>query len=137
MEKNPIHLQEILFGSSDKKESRQIGLYVKNGEARKIAPRLYTTNMADSAESIIKRNWFRILSEQYPGVALSHRSALEGRPTPEGHIFLTYTYTKNIELPGLTIHFQKGNGKTEGDKSLFGELYMSQEARAYLENLQT
>ncbi|MFB9843982.1 Fic family protein [Mucilaginibacter ginsenosidivorans] len=137
MEKNPAHLQEILFGSSDKKESRQISLYVKNGTAKKIAPRLYTTNMADSPGSIIKRNWFRILAEQYPGAILSHRSALESRPTPDGHIFLTYTYTKNIPLPGLTIHFQKGVGRIEGDPGFFGELYMSQEARAYLENLQT
>ena len=136
MEKNPIHLQEILFGSSDKKESRQVSLYVKNGIAKRIAPRLYTTNMEDSSESIIRRNWFRILAQQYPGAILSHRSALEGRPTPNGHIFLTYTYTKKIELPGLTIHFQKGIERIEGDRSFFGKLYMSQEARAYLENLQ-
>lgn len=136
MEKNPIHLQEIMFGSSDKKESRQISLYVAKGAIKKIAPRLYTTNMADSPESIIRRNWFRILAQQYPGAILSHRSALEGHPI-EGHVFLTYSYTKNIELPGLIIHFQKGAGRIEGDRSFFGELYMSQEARAYLENLQT
>jgi prophage maintenance system killer protein len=136
MGKSPAHLQEVLFGSSDKKESRHISLYVKRGVAKKIAPRLYTTNLTDSCESIVRRNWFRILAEKYPAAVLSHRSALEGRPTPEGHLFLTYRYTKNVELPGLSIHFQKGQGKIEGDKSLFGELYLSQEARAYLENLQ-
>lgn len=136
MEKNPIHLQEILFGSSDKKESRRISLYLKEGTIKKIAPRLYTTNMTDSPESIIRRNWFRILAEQYPGAILSHRSALEGHPT-NGHVFVTYSYTRNIGLPGLTIHFQKGAKRLDGDRSFFGELYLAQEARAYLENLQT
>ncbi|MFI5162356.1 MAG: Fic family protein [Sphingobacteriales bacterium] len=136
MEKNLIHLQEILFGSSDKKLSKEISAYVKRGIAKKIAPRLYTTNLTEFAASIIKRNWFRIIAEQYPGAQLSHRSALECRPTPAGHIYVTYTYTKNIELPGLTIHFQKGRGQIGGDKSFFGELYISQESRAYLENLQ-
>ncbi len=136
MGRYPVQQQEVLFGGSDKKGSRQISLFVKKGIAKKIAPRLYTTNLTDSSESIVKRNWFRILAQQYPGAVLSHRSALEGRPTPEGHLFLTYTYTKNIELPGLVIHFHKGQGKMQGDKSLYGELYLSQDARAYLENLQ-
>jgi hypothetical protein len=57
-------------------------------------------------------------------------------PTPNGHIFLTYTYTQKIILPGLTIHFLEGPSKIEGDHALFGNLHVSQEARAFLENLQ-
>lgn len=36
----------------------------------------------------------------------------------------------------MTIHLLKGPGKTEGDSPLFQDLYVSQDARAYLENLQ-
>ncbi|HEY4289333.1 MAG TPA: Fic family protein [Puia sp.] len=137
MEKiHPIHLQEILFGSGDKTESRRLGTLVKKGIAKKIAPRIYTTNTDDSPESIIKRNWFRILAAQYPKSLLSHRSALECRPTPSGQIYITYSYTRNISLPGLTIHFQQGHEPIEGDASFFGELYLSQQARAFLENFQ-
>ncbi|MBI2285144.1 MAG: Fic family protein [Bacteroidetes bacterium] len=138
MEKNrPIHLQEILFGSSDKAESRRISQLVKQGTIIKIAPSLYTSNLHDTPESIIKRNWFRILAAQYPKALLSHRSALECRPTPkEGHIYLSYTYNKVIELPGMIIHLQAGPPIMEGDNSFFAELYLSQQARAFLENFQ-
>lgn len=136
MEKNPIYLQEIMFGSSDKRKSRQIADMVKKGLLKRIAPRLYTTNITEPPEIVIRRNWFRIIAEQYPGALLSHRTAFECRPTHGGHLYITYTYTKNIELPGLVVHFQKGHGRLSGDRSFFGELYISQEARAYLENLQ-
>ena len=130
-------LQEILFGSSDKAESARIASLEKQGLIRKVAPRLYTSNLEEDIAAIVRRNWFRILANQYPEAILSHRTALEFRPTPGGHIYLTYTYTNNVELPGLIIHFLKGTGPIEGDKPFFENLYVSQEARAYLENLQS
>lgn len=132
----PSRVQEILFASSNKAESRKISALLKEGQIRKIAPRIYTSNLSEEPAAIIKRNWFHILSALYPESLLSHRSALEFVPTPGGHIFLTYTYTENIKLPGLTIHLLKGPPKIEGDNAFFGSLYASQEARAFLENLQ-
>jgi Fic family protein len=129
-------VQEVLLASSNRAESRRISTLLKKGELRKIAPRIYTSNFTDEPEVIIKRNWFHILSGLYPEALLSHRSALEFMPTPNGHIFLTYTYTQKIKLPGLTIHFLEGPSKIEGDHALFGNLHASQEARAFLENLQ-
>ena len=67
---------------------------------------------------------------------LSHRSALDFKPTSEGHIYLTYSYTSNISLPGLTIHLLKGPKSLDGDDPFFENLFASQEARAFLENLQ-
>lgn len=136
MEKKlPIHLQEVLFGSSNKAASKRIKTLEAKGEIHKIAPKIYTSNFNDTPETIIKRNWLQVLSNQYPGAMLSHRSALEYKPTSAGHIFLTYTYTKNITLPGLVIHFFKGKA-LDNDRNFFGDLLVSQEARAFLENLQ-
>lgn len=131
-----MHLQEILFGSSNKQDSWRIAELVRKGHAKKIAPRLYTTNFNDTPENIVRRNWFRILAVQYPHAQLSHRSALECKPTPGGHIYITYSYTKIVAIPGLIIHFQKGKGPVDGDTPFFGELYISQQARAFLENIQ-
>jgi hypothetical protein len=137
MEKNPsIHLQEVLFGSADKTESKRIKSLEKQGLIRKIAPRIYTSNLTEDPSDIIKRNWYQILSNQYSGAMLSHRSAIEFKPAGNQHIFLTYSYTKNIEIPGLVIHFMKGFDPIEGDKIFFGNIFVSQEARAILENLQ-
>ncbi|MDP2113637.1 MAG: cell filamentation protein Fic, partial [Bacteroidota bacterium] len=131
-----IHLQEVIFSSSDPKLSKQISRLEKAGKLRKIASRIYTPNFSDTSETIVRRNLFAILGKLYPGSILSHRSALEFQPTSEGYIFLTYTYTKRISLPGITIRFLEGPGKMEGDNPFSGELYCSQFERALLENLQ-
>lgn len=137
MEKNlPIHMQEIIFSSSNKSLSKQISKLEKNGEIKKIAPRIYTSNFTDDPEEIIKRNIFTIIGTQYPNSLLSHRSALEFKPTVAGHIFVTYKYTKKIKLPGVTIRFMEGNGPIDGDNPFSGELFVSQQERALLENLQ-
>ena len=131
-----VRLQEVLFSSSDKRESAKVKALEKGGYIKKIAPKIYTSNLEENAESIIRRNWYRILANQYPDALLSHRSALEFKPAGNEHIYLTYTYTTNVSLPGLTIHFLQGPGRIEGDKPFFEQLHVSQEARAYLENIQ-
>lgn len=138
MEKNrPIHLQEIIFASNDTTLSRQIGKFEKSGIIKKIAPRLYTSNLNESSEEIIRRNIFTIIGKLYPGAVLSHRSAFEFKPTSANQIFVTYTYTKKNELPGITIRLMEGMSAIEGDNLFSGGLYVSQQERAFLENLQT
>jgi len=132
----PIHMQEVIFGSSDSTISKQISKLEKADKIRKIAPRLYTSNLTDNPEIIVRRNLFYILGKLYPGALLSHRSALEFKPTEEGHIFVSYKYTKKVTLPGLIIRFLEGHGPIDGDGPLSGELYASQRERALLENMQ-
>lgn len=134
--KTPIHLQEVIFSSSDTGLSRQIGKLLKTGQIKKIAPRIYTTNFNDTADVIIRRNLFIILGKLYSGAVLSHRSALEFKPTSANQIFVTYTYTKKIKLPGITIRFIEGMSAIEGDNLFTGGLFVSQQERAFLENLQ-
>jgi prophage maintenance system killer protein len=138
MEKNlPIHLQEIIFGSSDTIISKHISQLEKKGEIRKISPRIYTGNLEDEPEKIIRRNLFLVLGHLYPGAVLSHRSALEFKPTSSNQIFLTYKYTKKAKLPGLIIHLLEGSGPIEGDNQISIGLYASQKERAFLENFQS
>lgn len=132
----PNQLQEVVFSSSDPKYSRQISRLEKAGKLKKIAPRVFTPNLTDQPEVIIKRNLFTILGHLYPGAILSHRSALEFQPTPAGYVFLTYSYTRKISLPGITLRIMEGHGPIEGDNILSGELYVSQLERALLENLE-
>lgn len=138
MEKNlPIHLQEIIFGSSDSSISKKISQLEREGKIRKLAPRLYTGNLEDEPEKIISRNLFSVLGHLYPGAVLSHRSALEFKPTSTGQIFLTYKYTRKAKLPGITIRFLEGPGPIEGDNQIANGLYASQKERAILENFQS
>ena len=138
MENNiPIHLQEIIFATSDTALNRQLSKLEKEGQIKKIAPRIYSSNLNESEDIIIKRNIFAILGKLYPGAVLSHRSALEFKPTAANQIFVTYTYTKKIELPGITIRFMEGSPAIEGDNPFAGELFVAQQERAFLENMQT
>jgi hypothetical protein len=135
--KRPIHLQEVIFSSHDSKISKQITKLLSAGVIRKIAPRVYSSNLEEPIEGIIRRNLFQILGTLYPRTLLSHRSAFEFQPTKTGQIFLTTSYTKKVKLPGVTIQFLTGHSPIEGDNKFSGELYASHKARAFLENLQT
>ncbi|MFL0147978.1 Fic family protein [Tenacibaculum maritimum] len=138
MEKNiPIHLQEIIFSSSDSATSQQISKLEKDGTIRKLANRVYTSNLEDTPEDITRRNLFHILGHLYPGALLSHRSAFEFAPTATGQIFLTYTYTRKAQLPGITVRLLAGNKPIKDDTIFSGELYLSQRERALLENMES
>jgi hypothetical protein len=127
-------LQEIIIGTTER--SKEIRKLESQGMIRKIAPRVYTSNLEEAPEKIIRRNWYRIVSELFPEAFLSHRSALERMPTPEGHLYLTRSYKNIVELPGLTLHFSKGPAPLEDDLLFFGNLKVSSLARSWLENLQ-
>lgn len=44
----PIHLQEVIFSSSDKLVNKQLSKLEKTGKIRKIAARIYTPNFTES-----------------------------------------------------------------------------------------
>lgn len=137
MGKIPAIIQgEILFGSAEKDLSRQVAALVSTGSARRIAPKLYTTNLTDPPEAVVRRNLFIILGHLFKGAVLSHRSAVEFRPTESGDIFLTYPYSRKVTLPGINVRLLEGHGPVEGDSIVAEGLYVSQQARAMLENLQ-
>ncbi len=127
---------EIVFGSSDHMLATRILRAVKAGELRKLSPRVYTSNMHDQPEDIIKRNRYSIISHLFPEAVISHRSALEGGVSPLGFIVLTYKYTKKIVLPGLTIKLIEGPSQQSGDTPFMEHLYFASRPRALLENLQ-
>lgn len=129
-------MSEIIFASSNPQEAYKISKMLQEKKIRKIAPRIYSTNLEEAPSDIVKRNILTILGNLYPGAVLSHRSAFEFKPTSTNQIFVTYSYTRKIKLPGVTINFLKGKGSVEGDNKLFGELYVSSKERAFLENLQ-
>jgi len=128
-------LPEIIFGSSNSSKSKKISRLLGKNLVRRLIPRVYTSNLIDSDEAIIKRNLWILLGHLYPGAILSHRSALEGGPTADGHIFLTYKYKKIIHYPGFVIHLVSGPEATGKDPEFIAGLHISSQPRAFLENL--
>jgi hypothetical protein len=129
--------KEIIFSSSNPAVSRAISKAEKEGRIRKIAPRIYTTNLRDSIEHIIKRNFFEILKWRLPNAVISHRSASELKPTADGNFFITSASSRKItDIKGITLNIIEGKPALDSDINL-GELYISSEWRWVLENMQT
>ncbi len=129
-------MSELIFASANRQEAYKITKMFQEKRLRKIAPRIYSTNLDVKPAEIIKRNILEILGNLYPQSVLSHRSAFEFKPTSTNQIFVTYSYTRKIKLPGVTINFLEGKGPVEGDNKMIGELFVSSKERALLENLQ-
>ena len=128
--------REIIFSSSDSGISKKIAKAEKEGKIRKIAPRIYSTNLRDSEEYIIKRHFFDILKWRFPGALISHRSASELRPTESGNFFLTSNFSKKItDFKGITLNVMEGKPALESDINP-GGIYASSEGRRMLENMQ-
>ncbi|MDT8445212.1 MAG: hypothetical protein RQ722_13030, partial [Desulfuromonadales bacterium] len=114
--------------------SEDVAKEIKAGRARKLGPRLYTTNMKDEPTRVIRQNWWQVLSLLVPNSVVSHRTALEGAISPMGRVYVTGAYQRTIALPGLEIVQQKGPGPVAGDLPML-EMHVSSQARACLENL--
>ena len=135
LEKNINLLNEVITSSSDDVASRLLAKLKDEKRVRKIAPRIYTTNLTDKPENIIRRNLWTVIGRLWKGARLCHRTAIEYAPH-DGHVFLGYKYTKKIALPGVVLHLLADEGGLEGDYPFLEGLRVSSLPRALLENLE-
>ena len=133
MNKKTDMLPEVFLSGSG--SSADVGRMVRAGTARKIGPRLYTRNVQDPPEDIVGRNLWTIVALLAPGAVVSHRTAFENRPAPDGSVFLSGSYPRRIDLPGVTIRQVVGGGPAEGDMPYMGSLHLASRPRTFLENL--
>ncbi len=123
-----------VFRSTDA-SSVTVSRALRRGRLRRIGPSLYTTNLTDPPADVVRRNLWMIAGLLFPGALVADRTALEGRPAPDGSVFLAARSTRTVELPGLVLRARRGVGPVEGDQPFIGGLYLSSPARAYLENV--
>jgi fido (protein-threonine AMPylation protein) len=107
----------------------------KKGLLRKLASRVYTTNLKENPELLIRRHLWLLVGELFPKALVVDRTALEFRPAADGSVFIVSTKKRSVILPGLSIHPRKGPGPLPEDKPFMGGLFLSCPARAYLENM--
>jgi len=134
MPKNPLDDFPEVF-VSDSEISLVIGRAVRQGAARKISSRLYTKNLTDPPEQIVRRHLWQLVAALAPGALIADRTALENMPASDGSIFVVSDRKRPIELPGLTIRPRKGPASLETDQPFIGGLFLSSTARAFLDNM--
>ena len=129
-------LPEIIFGSKNNQGTKKISKQLQAGLLRKIAPKIYTTNLTESVENIIYQNRYVIAGHLFPGAIVSFRTAFEGDVKRGGTLFLTYRHRRKVSLPGLTIQLVLGSMDTQGTLPFLESLLISGYERTLLENLQ-
>jgi hypothetical protein len=78
------------------------------GQLRKLAPRLYTSNLTDTPTAIIRRNLWPIVGGLVPDGLIADRTALENGPASDGSLFLVSEGRfRDISLPGITTAGQR------------------------------
>lgn len=109
---------------------------LRDGSLQRIAPGVVTPLAAENWPALIARERIRLLAALYPKAVIGPRSAFQGGGPVDGVMYLTYSYTKRVELPGLIVQLLNGHGPALGDAPMMGrELYFPSMPRVLLENL--
>lgn len=114
------------------------GRALRRGELRRLARGLYTWNLDEPSERLLRRRWMEVAALYFPGAVLVDRSAVEARPASDGSLFLDSgpvpANPSPVRLPGLVLRPRAGPGPIEGDMP-FGSLKRSGESRTALDNM--
>lgn len=120
---------------SDALTSSVVSRAVAAGSIRKIGSRLYTKNLTDPPDAVVRRNLWPIVAGYFPGALVADRTALENVPAPDGSVCLITARGRNIRLPGITLRPRRGAGPLSSDRPFLSGLFLCSTARAYLENM--
>ena len=108
---------------------------VRAGKLRKLASRLYTSDLAAAPEAIVRRNLWPIIAGYFPDALIADRTALEGAPAKDGSVFLvSQTGQSDIALPGFTLRPRRGAPPQPSDLPFMGVLRLASPARTLLDN---
>jgi hypothetical protein len=108
---------------------------VKAGQLRKLASRLYTRNLTDAPENIVRRHLWSIVAGYFPGALIADRTAIENAPAADGSICLITDRGADIFLPGIVLRPRRGIAPLPTDRPYIGGLYLPSTGRSYLENM--
>ena len=124
------------FASSDPVEAISLAGKIRKKAVRKLASRIYTTDMNGSPEDIIRAELLAVIRHFYPGAVISYRTAIEAKPSPASLYHITHGRRSHThELPGISLRVWAGQPAQEGDTQLGTGLSMASRPRALLENL--
>jgi Fic/DOC family len=127
-------LPPFFYPGSNARERRALASLKREGKIREIGPRLYTSLPEEATPDAVRKSWMSIVSALFPKALLSHRTALEFKPTSDGEIFLTSATRRTLDYPGIRLSFLRGPEPLVDDPP-FLRLRSSSLSRALLENL--
>lgn len=136
----PTGARSVFF--DDVASAATLSKAVSEGRIRRLAGRVYTTDLISEAEDIIAKNYWKVLGKFLPGALIADRSAAEEGRISRGRLFVVAdTPRKSIRLPGLDISIRRGQAYETPNRPVADTLWaeglrMSSTARALLDNLE-
>ena len=126
---------EVFF--SNTADSRTIRGLLRAGRIRRVAERIYTKNLDDPLERVVRRRVWDVAAGMFPGALIVDRTAFEMSPAgSEGSVFLCSDTARVVRLPGLVLNCRRGPGPVRGDEPFLGEgLHLSSWPRRFLDNM--
>ena len=124
---------EVFVSTSE--TSVAVSRALAEGALRQLGSKLYTKNLTEEPERVVRRNVWQIVAGYEPGALIADRTALENAPAADGSVFIVADRKRDIELPGLKIRPRKGTDAMLEDMPFIGGLRLSSTARAYLDNM--
>jgi hypothetical protein len=134
LDKEP--LPPVLFPGTNSTDRRRLARWRATGRVRAVGPRLYVSVPAAETARTLRQTWSAIVARLFPDAFVTHRTALDFRPSPDGEIFITARANREVRYPGLVLKFVRGPGPLPDDPP-FLNIRCSSQARAFLENLST
>lgn len=119
-------------------DSRWASRAAARGEIRRLARGLYSTNLDEPAEQLLRRRWYDVAALYFPQAVIVDRSAVLSGPASDGSLFLDSgpvpAKPRPLKLPGLTLRPRSGPGPVAGDIE-FASVRIAGPARTALENM--
>jgi hypothetical protein len=128
--KSDNNLSEIF--TADGCDKDKIYYLRQQGKIRRIAPGLYTSNMADGLETIARRHLWTIVGYLYPQAVISERTAVE--MPKDGCIFVISDKKRSIKIGNVDIRPKKGAPAQPSDLPFMERLYLASPGCVILEN---
>lgn len=127
----------VLYAELSAAEIRATQRRLRTGSLNRIATGVVSSLPESEWPALIARERIRVLAALFPNAVIGPSSAFHGGlPSNDGVMYLTYSYTKRIKLPGLTVQLISGHGPAQGDAPMMGKLlYFPSTPRVLLENL--
>lgn len=136
MPPHPPILPPVLFAGRTRTERSRVAELKKRGAIRPVGPGVYVSVPEKDIAKTLRDAWSLIVANRFPGALVSHRTALEFRPSAEGNVIITASTNRVLKYPGLTLQFVRGPLPLPDDGVVMG-FRVSSNARALLENVST
>lgn len=115
--------------------TRDVSRAVAAGELRPIGLNLFTPNLDEQLEVLVRRHWYEIVAYLVSGAVVSFRTAIDAKPAADASVFVVGKTRYERDLPGLRIRSVKGPRAQPGDMPLPGGIFIASRPRALLEAL--